>query len=154
MNSPTEPATACRHRILHGDGLSYMATTNDYFDTVFLDPPDNIGLKYDGHKDKMDDYFGWLDDMIFYAIHTANAQSTLVVLAQDGSPLRSWPSVDGVLRHPVTLDAVSPLYLQALLHYEDRWFYQHPGSVSGDAALFRSGICILSAPFGASGKFD
>ena len=61
------------------------------------------------------------------ATRTANEQSTLVVLAQDGSPLRSWPSVDGVLRHPVTLDAVSPLYLQALLHYEDRWFYQHPG---------------------------
>ncbi|MDD5031150.1 MAG: penicillin-binding protein 1C [Rhodoferax sp.] len=61
------------------------------------------------------------------ATQTASAQSTLVVLAQDGSPLRSWPSVDGVLRHPVTPDAVSPLYLQALLHYEDRWFDYHVG---------------------------
>ncbi|OGB34016.1 MAG: penicillin-binding protein 1C [Burkholderiales bacterium RIFCSPLOWO2_12_FULL_61_40] len=61
------------------------------------------------------------------ATQTTSAQSTLVVLAQDGSPLRSWPSEDGVLRHPIALDAVSPLYLQALLHYEDRWFYQHLG---------------------------
>lgn len=77
----------------------------------------------------------WLVDWIFplptmarpNAAYTAGAQSTLVVLAQDGSPLRSWPSVDGVLRQPIALEAVSPLYLQALLHYEDRWFYQHPG---------------------------
>lgn len=61
------------------------------------------------------------------ATQTASAQSTLIVLALDGSPLRSWPSVDGVLRHPIRSDAVSPLYLQALLHYEDRWFYYHVG---------------------------
>jgi penicillin-binding protein 1C len=61
------------------------------------------------------------------ATQSASEQSTLVVLAQDGSPLRSWPSADGVLRHPVGLDAVSPLYVQALLHYEDRWFYHHAG---------------------------
>ncbi len=30
-------------------------------------------------------------------------------------------------RHPVQLSQVSPLYLQALLTYEDRWFYYHPG---------------------------
>ncbi|MDP1900448.1 MAG: penicillin-binding protein 1C [Rubrivivax sp.] len=51
----------------------------------------------------------------------------LVVLAEDGTALRSWPGSDGVLRHPVVLDAVSKLYLQALLNYEDRWFYRHPG---------------------------
>ena len=67
----SDAATGCRHKIIHGDGLEFIKTTGGYFDTVFLDPPDNIGLKYDGHKDKMDDYFGWLDDMIFYAIHAA-----------------------------------------------------------------------------------
>lgn len=51
----------------------------------------------------------------------------LVVLAEDGSSLRSWPSRDGALRHPVQEQDVSPHYLQALLHYEDRWFYWHPG---------------------------
>jgi len=60
----------------------------------------------------------------------------LVVVAQDGSPLRSWPSADGVWRYPVTQDQVSPLYLEALLTYEDRWFYYHPGV--NPAALLRA----------------
>ena len=63
-------------------------------------------------------------------------QSTLVVLAEDGTPLRAWPSGDGALRHPITPDAVSPAYLQALLAYEDRWFYRHPGV--NPAALARA----------------
>jgi penicillin-binding protein 1C len=54
-------------------------------------------------------------------------QSTLVVLAEDGTPLRAWASEDGALRHAITLAEVSPLYLQALQHYEDRWFRVHPG---------------------------
>ena len=63
-------------------------------------------------------------------------QSTLVVLAEDGTPLRAWPSGDGALRHPITPAAVSPVYLQALLAYEDRWFYGHPGV--NPAALARA----------------
>lgn len=51
----------------------------------------------------------------------------LVVLADDGSPLRTWPSADGALRQPITIAEVSPHYLQALLTYEDRWFRWHPG---------------------------
>lgn len=58
---------------------------------------------------------------------TPAQNGSVVVVSSDGMPLRVWPSVDGALRHPVTLDAVSPLYLEALLHYEDRWFYRHPG---------------------------
>lgn len=53
--------------------------------------------------------------------------SGLVVLARDGSALRQWPGADGQWRHAVTPDEVSPLYLQTLLGYEDRWFYWHPG---------------------------
>ena len=52
---------------------------------------------------------------------------TLVVLAEDGTPLRSWAGTDGSLRFSVTPDDVSPHYLQALLQYEDRWFAWHPG---------------------------
>jgi penicillin-binding protein 1C len=55
------------------------------------------------------------------------ADSGLVVTAADGTPLRAYPGSDGVWRYPVTPDAVSPLYLEALLAYEDRWFYWHPG---------------------------
>ena len=55
------------------------------------------------------------------------ADSGLVVTAADGTPLRAYPGSDGVWRYPVPPDAVSPLYLEALLAYEDRWFHWHPG---------------------------
>lgn len=52
--------------------------------------------------------------------------STLVV-ARDGTPLRAFADAQGVWRYPATPQSVSPLYLQALLNYEDRWFWHHPG---------------------------
>src|SRR5690554_7932180 len=55
------------------------------------------------------------------------ASSAQVVLARDGQPLWRFADDEGVWRYPVTLGEVSPLYLQALLDYEDRWIYQHPG---------------------------
>ncbi len=51
----------------------------------------------------------------------------MVVVARDGTPLRAWPDADGVWRFPVTPDKVSTNYIDALLAYEDRWFYWHPG---------------------------
>ncbi|WP_414674768.1 penicillin-binding protein 1C [Lysobacter sp.] len=50
-----------------------------------------------------------------------------VVVARDGTPLRAFPDTDGIWRYPATPQTVSPLYLQALLNYEDRWFWKHPG---------------------------
>src|SRR5215467_3395948 len=50
-----------------------------------------------------------------------------VVLARDGTPLRAFPDDDGVWRYPIKIEDVSPLYVEALLTYEDRWFYKHPG---------------------------
>lgn len=50
-----------------------------------------------------------------------------VVVAADGTPLRNFPSRDGVWRYPVDASDVSPYYRQALLGYEDRWFDWHPG---------------------------
>ncbi|KJK09161.1 MULTISPECIES: peptidoglycan glycosyltransferase PbpC [Pseudomonas] len=50
-----------------------------------------------------------------------------VVLAEDGTPLWRFADAEGVWRYPVSAEQVSPYYLQALLTYEDRWFYQHPG---------------------------
>jgi membrane peptidoglycan carboxypeptidase len=50
-----------------------------------------------------------------------------VVLAEDGTPLWHFADHDGVWRYPVSPDQVSPYYLEALLTYEDRWFYRHPG---------------------------
>jgi penicillin-binding protein 1C len=62
--------------------------------------------------------------------------STLVV-AGDGTPLRAFADADGVWRYPASADSVSPLYLQALLNYEDRWFWRHPGV--NPWALLRAG---------------
>ena len=50
-----------------------------------------------------------------------------VVLAEDGTPLWRFADHDGVWRYPVSPAEVSPYYLDALLTYEDRWFYRHPG---------------------------
>lgn len=50
-----------------------------------------------------------------------------VVVSADGTPLRSFADDGGIWRYPVTPEQVSPLYLQALLNYEDRWFWRHPG---------------------------
>lgn len=52
---------------------------------------------------------------------------TRIVLSFDGTPLRSFPDSNGVWRYPVSNDQVSKYYLQALIGYEDRWFYHHPG---------------------------
>ncbi|MBP3985174.1 penicillin-binding protein 1C [Pseudoxanthomonas helianthi] len=66
----------------------------------------------------------------------ARDTSTLVV-ARDGTPLRAFADGDGVWRYPATPESVSPLYLQALLNYEDRHFYRHPGV--NPWALLRAG---------------
>ncbi|WP_174507703.1 peptidoglycan glycosyltransferase PbpC [Klebsiella oxytoca] len=50
-----------------------------------------------------------------------------VVVAEDGTPLWRFADSQGVWRYPVTLKDVSPRYLQALIQYEDRWFWRHPG---------------------------
>ncbi len=50
-----------------------------------------------------------------------------VVVAKDGTPLRAFADSRGVWRYPLTIKDVSPLYLEALLGYEDRWFAYHPG---------------------------
>jgi penicillin-binding protein 1C len=60
-----------------------------------------------------------------------------VVLALDGRPLRAFAGVDGVWRTPVAIEDVSPLYVEALLAYEDRWFWRHPGI--NPAAIVRAG---------------
>ncbi|HQW80681.1 MAG TPA: penicillin-binding protein 1C [Pseudomonadota bacterium] len=53
--------------------------------------------------------------------------SATIVLARDGTPLRAFANAQGVWRYPVTIEQVSPRYVEALLGYEDRWFWRHPG---------------------------
>lgn len=72
----------------------------------------------------------------------ARDTSTLVV-ARDGTPLRAFADADGVWRYPATPESVSPLYLEALLNYEDRWFWRHPGV--NPVALLRAGGQMLTS---------
>src|SRR5690242_16562715 len=66
-------------------------------------------------------------DRLFPLPLPAPDTGSTVVLARDGTPLRAFADSDGVWRYPTTAARVSPLYRQALLAYEDRWFYRHPG---------------------------
>lgn len=50
-----------------------------------------------------------------------------VVVDSRGQPLRSFADSRGEWRYRIRLDQVSPYYLDALIAYEDRWFYRHPG---------------------------
>ncbi len=47
--------------------------------------------------------------------------------AEDGTPLRVFANTQGNWRYKTTVNNVSPLYLQALINYEDKYFYYHPG---------------------------
>ncbi len=69
----------------------------------------------------------WLADRL-WPLPLPRDDLARVVLAEDGTPLWRFADAEGVWRYPVSPDQVSPLYLQALLTYEDRWFYRHPGS--------------------------
>jgi penicillin-binding protein 1C len=68
----------------------------------------------------------WLADRI-WPLPLPKDDLARVVLAEDGTPLWRFADANGVWRYPVSRDQVSPYYLQALLTYEDRWFYSHPG---------------------------
>ena len=68
----------------------------------------------------------WLADRLF-PLPLPEDGLARVVLAEDGTPLWRFADAEGVWRYPVATDEVSPYYLEALLTYEDRWFYQHPG---------------------------
>ncbi|WP_288821730.1 peptidoglycan glycosyltransferase PbpC [uncultured Leclercia sp.] len=50
-----------------------------------------------------------------------------VVVDEQGTPLWRFADSDGIWRYPVTIEEVSPRYLEALIQYEDRWFWDHPG---------------------------
>ncbi|HHL2500868.1 TPA: peptidoglycan glycosyltransferase PbpC [Yersinia enterocolitica] len=68
----------------------------------------------------------WLADKR-WPLPLTEVQVARVVVAEDGTPLWRFADADGVWRYPVALKEVSPYYLQALLTFEDRWFYSHPG---------------------------
>jgi penicillin-binding protein 1C len=68
----------------------------------------------------------WGADKI-WPLPSTEGEFARIVLSDDGTPLWRFPDKNGIWRYPVSIEDVSPLYLQALLGYEDRWFYWHPG---------------------------
>jgi len=76
-------------------------------------------------------------DLIYPVTLTDDKQQfAKVITAEDGTPLRSFADKQGVWRYPVKINEVSPLYLQALINYEDRWYWSHPGI--NPIAMFRA----------------
>lgn len=66
-------------------------------------------------------------DRVFPPRLPTTRDTSTVVVARDGTPLRAFADAKGIWRYPANPDTVSPLYLEALLNYEDRWFWYHPG---------------------------
>ncbi|MCX9003328.1 peptidoglycan glycosyltransferase PbpC [Citrobacter portucalensis] len=68
----------------------------------------------------------WAADKI-WPLPLREVDPARVVVAHDGTPLWRFADAEGIWRYPVTIDEVSPRYLEALINYEDRWFWKHPG---------------------------
>ena len=78
-----------------------------------------------------------------YPLNLKEKTWSTLITAKDGTPLRAFADKNGVWRYPIDLTEVSPLYLQALLTYEDRWFYYHPGI--NPFSIIRAGFQNVSA---------
>ncbi|RMA82445.1 penicillin-binding protein 1C [Umboniibacter marinipuniceus] len=69
-----------------------------------------------------------LADQLFpLALPEQRSSYSRLVVDRNGLPLRAFPDENGIWRHEVELAQVSPRYLEALLTYEDQYFYLHPG---------------------------
>ncbi len=82
-------------------------------------------------------------DLIFPPPLPKQRDTGALVTARDGTPLRAFADAEGVWRYPATPETVSPLYLQALLNYEDRWFWRHPGI--NPISLLRAGGQMIAS---------
>ncbi len=82
-------------------------------------------------------------DLIFPPPLPKQRDTSALVTARDGTPLRAFADAEGVWRYPATPETVSPLYLDALLNYEDRWFWRHPGI--NPVSLLRAGGQMLAS---------
>ncbi|MEO5596280.1 MAG: transglycosylase domain-containing protein, partial [Lysobacteraceae bacterium] len=90
-------------------------------------------------------------DRIFPARLPDERDASVLVVSRDGTPLRAFADRNGIWRYPVKLDQVSPLYVTALLNYEDRWFWRHPG-VNPLALLRASGQWLHSGRIVSGGS--
>ena len=90
----------------------------------------------------------WVADKI-WPLPLREVNPARVVVAHDGTPLWRFADADGIWRYPVTPEEVSPRYLEALINYEDRWFWKHPGV--NPLSILRAAWQDLSSGRGISG---
>ena len=70
------------------------------------------------------------------------AQYSSAVYAEDGTLLRLTTASDEQYRLWTPLEAISPKLVEAVMRYEDRWFYAHPGVNPG--AMVRSAYATFT----------
>ncbi len=70
------------------------------------------------------------------------AQYSSAVYAEDGTLLRLTTAADEQYRLWTPLEAISPKVVEAVMRYEDRWFYLHPGV--NPAAIVRSAVATIA----------
>lgn len=51
-------------KLHHCSAEDFLKRDQGNWDCIFMDPPDNSGLEYDGFIDKRDDYYPWLEGLI------------------------------------------------------------------------------------------
>lgn len=86
----------------------------------------------------------WSLDQIFPPKLQPDASAfAQVVTDADGAVLRVFPDQSGIWRYATTLTGVDPKYVEALLAFEDRWFWHHPGV--NPAAMVRALIQNLTS---------
>jgi len=68
-----------------------------------------------------------LDWFFPFPIASLHRQPATVVTDREGTPLRIFLPPDEQLRLPVTLNEITPVFIQTLIASEDHWFYSHPG---------------------------
>lgn len=57
--------------LYHGDAFDYLRQMDPH-PCIFADPPDNLGLEYNGYVDKNPNYFDWMDLLLRLAIPKAD----------------------------------------------------------------------------------
>jgi len=63
----------------------------------------------------------------FFPLSVSQNKTTQTVVADDETPLWRFADKNGIWRYSVSLDEVPDYYLDVLLNYEDRYFYDHIG---------------------------
>ena len=62
-----------------------------------------------------------------FPLSVSQNKTTQTVIAEDETPLWRFADKNGIWRYSVSLDEVPDYYLDALLNYEDRYFFDHIG---------------------------